>query len=63
MLRKLARKMAALLLVWQCTDRLDCTYGQVGIVKHDAGALGVSWVTNGASNTLRIARDDRRHEG
>jgi len=55
--------MTALLLVWQCTDRLDCTYGQVGIVKHDAGTLGVSWLTNGASNTLRIARDDRRHEG
>jgi hypothetical protein len=59
----LTRRMTALLLVWQCTDRLDCTYGQVGIVKHDAGKLGVSWVTNGAPNMLRIARDDRWHEG
>jgi hypothetical protein len=45
--------MTVLLLVWQCTDRLDCTYGQVGIVKHDAGTLGISWVTNGALNMLR----------
>ena len=45
--------VTALLLVWQCTDRPDCTYGQVGIVKRDAGALGVSWVTNGAPNMLR----------
>ena len=62
MQRKRARKMAALLLVWQCTDRLDCTYGQMGTVKHDAGTLGVSWLTNGAPNMLRIAGDDRRHE-
>ena len=44
--------MTALLLVWLCADRLDCTYGQVGI---DAGTLAVSWVTNGAPNRLRIA--------
>ena len=37
--------MTALLLVWQCREHLDCTYGQVGIVKHDAGTLGVLWVT------------------
>jgi len=61
--RKLARKMTALLFVWQCTDHLVCTYGQVGIVKHDAGTLGVAWVNNGAPKTLRIAGDDRRHEG
>ena len=54
--------MAALLLVWQGADRLDCTYGQMGIVKHDAGTLGVSRVTNGAPNMLRIAGDHRRHE-
>ena len=50
------------LWVWQCTDRLDCTYGQMGIVKHNAGTLGVSWVTNGAPNMFRIAEDDHRHE-
>jgi hypothetical protein len=54
--------MVALLLVWQCTDRLDCTYGQMAIVKHDAGTPGVSWLTNGAPNMLRIAGDDRGHE-
>jgi hypothetical protein len=52
--------MTALLLVWQCTDHLVCTYSQVRIVKH---RLGVSWVNNGAPKTLRIAGDDRRHEG
>jgi hypothetical protein len=51
--RKLARRMTAMLLFWQGTVRLDCTYRQVGIVKHDAGTLGVPWVTNGAPNLLR----------
>jgi len=55
--------MTVLLLVWLCADRLDCTYGQVGIVKHDAGTLGVLWVIHGAPSTLRIAGDDRRHDG
>jgi hypothetical protein len=50
-------------VVWQGTVRLDCTYGQVGIVKHDAGTLGVLWVTHGAPSTLRIAGDDCRHDG
>ena len=33
--------MAALLLVWRCTYRLDCTYGQMGIVNmmQNAGRL------------------------
>ena len=61
--RKLARGMTALLLVWQYTEHLDCTYGQVGIVKHDAGTLGVLWVIHGAPSTLRIAGDDCRHDG
>ena len=55
--------MTTLLLVWQGADRLDCTYGQMGIVKHYAGTLGVSWVTNGAPNIRRIARDHRGQEG
>ena len=55
--------MTALLFGWQCTDRLDCTYGRVGIVKHDAGTLGVLWVTHGAPNMLRIAGVDPGHEG
>ena len=60
---QLAREMTTLLLVWQGADRLDCTYGQMGIVKHYAGTLGVSWVTNGAPNIRRIARDHRGQEG
>jgi hypothetical protein len=40
-------------VVWQGTVRLDCSYGQVEIVKHDARTLGVSWVTNGVLNLLR----------
>jgi len=40
LLHKLAPKMATWPLVWQCTDRLDCTYGQMGTVKHNAGTLG-----------------------
>jgi hypothetical protein len=45
--------MTAMLLFWQGPVRLDCTYGQVGIVKHDAGTLGALGVTNGALNLLR----------
>ena len=62
LLSQAGTRMTALLLVWQCTEHLDCTYGQMGIVKHDAGTLGVSWVTHGAPNMLRIAGDDRRHD-
>jgi hypothetical protein len=50
--RQLARRMTAMLLFWQGTVRLDYTYAK-WIVKHDAGTLGVSWLTNGALNLLR----------
>jgi hypothetical protein len=52
----------ALLLVWWCTERLGCTYGQLGIVKHDAGTLGVSRITNGTPNMFRTAGEYRKHE-
>jgi hypothetical protein len=44
----------ALLLVWWCTERLGCTYGQLGIVKHDAGTLRVSRITNSTPNMFRV---------
>ncbi|HEX2653250.1 MAG TPA: hypothetical protein VHN11_06330 [Xanthobacteraceae bacterium] len=45
--------MTAMLLFWQGTVLLDCAYGRVEIVKHDAGTPGVFRVTNGALNLVR----------
>ena len=45
--------MTALLLVWLCADRLDCDLRPSG--DRAGTTLGVSWVTNGAPNRLRIA--------
>jgi hypothetical protein len=42
-----------MLLFWQGTVLLDCAYGRVEMVKHDAGTPGVFRVTNGALNLVR----------